>query len=190
MREVVSREKSSQNVRVAARSRLLAAPPDSEAPADAWLPSRLTTATESPVEPAESVPVDPVAAAELGAQVERLRAQLTHAEKRAAEEGKRAERAEREVGRLTERIEAMKRAAAQAAVVAHPGGDEAGADGRLDLNTASFEQLRALGLSVTQAGRVIGQREQHGGFQSAEDVDAIVGIPKGVKEVLKQQRSV
>jgi len=59
MSGVVSREKSPQNVRVVARSRLLAAPPEDE--------------------------------------------------KRAEGEAGRAERAEREVGRLGERIEAMKR---------------------------------------------------------------------------------
>jgi DNA uptake protein ComE-like DNA-binding protein len=190
MRDVVSREKSSQNVRVVARSRMLAAPPDSEAPAEAWLPSRLAEPSTDRVEVAEAVPADPAAAAELGSEVQRLRREVAEARKGAVDEGERAERAEREVGRLTERVEAMKRAAAQAAAIANPGSDGPSPDGRLDLNAASFEQLRALGLSITQAGRVIGQREQHGGFQSVADVDAVVGIPKGVKEALKQHGSV
>jgi DNA uptake protein ComE-like DNA-binding protein len=179
-------------VRVAARSRLLAAPPDGERSPEAWLPSDLTCPPDQaqPAPSAEAVPAEPAAAAELGAEVQRLRRELAAAEKRAAEEGGRAERAEHEVGRLTERIEAMKRAAAQAAAVAHPGDPDPSPEGGLDLNAASFEQLRALGLSITQAGRVIGQREQHHGFASVEDVDAIVGIPKGVKRTLKQQGSV
>ena len=140
MSRVVSREKSPQNVRVVARSRLLAAPPEDE--------------------------------------------------KRAEGEAGRAERAEREVGRLGERIEAMKRAAAQAAAAAHPEGHGGGGSGHLDLNVASFEQLHALGLSVTQAARVIGQREQDGGFSSLEDVDGIMGVPKSVKQTLEQYASV
>lgn len=60
----------------------------------------------------------------------------------------------------------------------------------LNLNAASFEQLRELGLSVTQAARLIGQREQHGGFETVDDVDGIVGIPKDAKKALKDHGSV
>jgi DNA uptake protein ComE-like DNA-binding protein len=191
----VARQSSSQNARVAARSRLLAAPPDRTPSADAWLPSNLMApdagSTAEPVpESADAVPAAPAAAAELGAEVQRLRRDLARAEKRASDEGERAQRAEREVGRLGARIEAMKRAAARAAAATHPDGGAEVTGGRLDLNTASFEQLRALGLSVTQAARLIGQREQHGGFASVDGVDAIVGIPKDVKQTLKQQGSV
>jgi DNA uptake protein ComE-like DNA-binding protein len=196
MRLMVSTGQSPQNVRVAARSRLRAAPPDSEPSPDVWLPSSLKEVPESASEPvrvveqAEAVPAEPAAAAELGAEVQRLRRELSGLEERVAKEADRADRAEREAGRLGERIEAMKRAAAQAAVAAHPSGDNASSDGELDLNAASFEQLRGLGLSVTQAARVIGQREQHGGFSSLDDVDGVMGIPKSVKQTLKQQGSV
>jgi len=43
---------------------------------------------------------------------------------------------------------------------------------------------------VTQAARVIGQREQDGGFSSLEDVDGIMGVPKSVKQTLEQYASV
>jgi DNA uptake protein ComE-like DNA-binding protein len=194
---MVSRLKTPQDVRDAVRLRLRAVPPDSERSPDVWLPSTLTEAPEGVVEGppvvkhADAVAADPPAAAELGAEVQRLRSELADAEKRGAAEASRAEQAERKVASLGERIEAMKRAAARAAAAAHPDGDaEERPDGRLDLNAASFEQLRALGLSVTQAGRVIGQREQHGGFSFVEDVDGIVGIPKAVKKTLKQHGSV
>jgi DNA uptake protein ComE-like DNA-binding protein len=196
MMGMVSRAKTPQNVRVVARSRLRAAPPDGERSSDVWLPSDLTktpaTASGDTVvaERAEAVPADPAAAAELGAEVQRLRRELAEAQKQAAGEAGRAERAERKVASLGQRIEAMKRAAAQASAVAHPDGAQASPDGGIDLNTASFEQLRALGLSVTQAARVIGQREQHGGFSAVDDVDAIVGIPRAVKQTLKQHGSV
>jgi DNA uptake protein ComE-like DNA-binding protein len=192
----VSSANSPQDVKAVVRSRLRAAPPDGERSPDVWVPSSLKEAPEGVaesvrvVEYADAVPADPPAAAELGAEVQRLRTEVAEAEKRVAAEAGRAERAERKVASLGERIEAMKRAAAQAAVAAHPDSAEERSDGRLDLNSASFEQLRALGLSVTQAGRVIGQREQHGGFSLVEDVDGIVGIPKAVKQTLKQHGSV
>ena len=195
MSRLMARGKSPQDVRDVVRSRLLAAPPDGEPSADVWVPSSLRAPGDESeavqvVERAEAIPSDPHAAAELGAEAQRLRRELAEAEKRAKSEADRAEYAECELGRLRERVEAMKRAAAQAAVLSHPGGDGESDDGPLDLNLASFEQLRGLGLSLTQAARVIGQREQHGGFRSVDDVDGINGIPKDVKQTLKQHGSV
>jgi DNA uptake protein ComE-like DNA-binding protein len=194
---VVSRAKSPQNVRVAARSRIFSARPQGESPApEDWLPSSLEGASSGGstgvevVREAEAVPADPAAAAELGAEVQRLRRELRDAEKLTKSERSRAERAEQEVAKLRERAESMKRAAAQAAAVANPEGAREDSAGRVDLNSASFEQLRAIGLSVTQAARLIGQREQHGGFASADDVDGIVGIPRDVKQTLKDHGSV
>jgi competence protein ComEA len=194
---VVTREKSPQNVRVAARSRIFSARPRGESPApEDWLPSDLrqappgASAGAQVVQESESIPADPAAAAELGAEVQRLRRELAAAEKLAKSERTRAERAEQEAADLRERAESMKRAAAQAAAVANPEDARGGSAGPVDLNSASFEQLRAIGLSVTQAARLIGQREQHGGFASVDDVDGIVGIPKDVKQTLKDHGSV
>jgi hypothetical protein len=127
MRIVVSRAKSPQNVRVAARSRIFSSRPESNstAPED-WVPSALQEGSSGPStavtvkEVAEAPPADPAAAAELGAEVQRLRRERGEAEKRAQAERNRAERAEQEVAGLRERTEKMKRAAAQAAAVANP----------------------------------------------------------------------
>ena len=189
---VVSRAKSPQNVRVAARSRIFSARPQRQSPApEDWLPSDLrqapsgaTTGVEV-VREAEAVPAEPAAAAELGAEDQRLRRELRETEKLAKSERSRAERAEQQAAGLRERAESMKRAAAQAAAIANPEAAHEDSAGRVDLNSASFEQLRAIGVSVTQAARLIGQREQHGGFASVDDVDGIVGIPKNVKQTLK-----
>lgn len=124
---VVSRSRSPQNVRVAARSRIFSA--RSQAPPSApedWLPSGLRA--ESPgasvpltvAEDAEAVPANPAAGAELGAEVQRLRRELAEARKRAEEGEARAERAESEAAELRERADEMKRAAARAAADAHP----------------------------------------------------------------------
>jgi DNA uptake protein ComE-like DNA-binding protein len=162
---------------------------DAPAPED-WLPAGLSRAPSEAaarvVEPAEAVPVDPATTAELGAEVQRLRDELGEAQKRARDDHQRADRAERELAALQERVTAMKRAAAQAAAASHPGDGGGAVSGKLDLNSASFEQLRDVGLSVTQAARLIGQREQHGGFASVDDVDRVVGLPRDVKQSLKE----
>ena len=120
------------------------------------------------VQDSEAVPTDAPAAAELGSEVQRLRRDLAVAR---------------------ERLEEMKRAAAQAAAAANPEYSN-GSNGTLDLNRASFEELRVEGLSVTQAARLIGQREQLGGFESVEDVDGVLGLPRELKQSLKDHGSV
>jgi hypothetical protein len=50
----------------------------------------------------------------------------------------------------------------------------------LDLNTVTFEQLRAENLSVTQATRLLAHRERLGGFQSVDDLDQVAGFPEDV----------
>jgi len=190
MMGLVSRSEGPQNVRVAARSRIARAREASSALED-WIPSGLSgeQAPVSVVE-AEAVPAQPAAAAELGAELQRLRREIGEAQKRADAEGSRADAAQREASELRDRMEAMKRAAARAAAVAHPEEGSDDPDAPLDLNSASFEQLRDAGLSVTQAARVIGQREQHGGFESVDEVDGIVGLPRHVKQTLKDTGAV
>jgi competence protein ComEA len=55
----------------------------------------------------------------------------------------------------------------------------------LDINQASFDQLRGLNLSVTQATRVLSFREQSGGFDSLDQLAEIPGFPE---EFLAQLR--
>jgi hypothetical protein len=50
-------------------------------------------------------------------------------------------------------------------------------EGALRLSTASFDELRELGMSVTQAKRVIRQREE-GGFQTVDELERVPGFPK------------
>ena len=45
---------------------------------------------------------------------------------------------------------------------------------RIELNTVSFEQLRAYGLSVTQATRLLAHRERVGRFHSVDELDQTV----------------
>ncbi|HEX8958943.1 MAG TPA: helix-hairpin-helix domain-containing protein, partial [Solirubrobacterales bacterium] len=64
------------------------------------------------------------------------------------------------------------------------------AGGQIDLNTVSFEQLRAEDLSVTQATRLLAHRERLGRFQSVDDLDHIPGIPQEQVEDLKRRSTV
>jgi competence ComEA-like helix-hairpin-helix protein len=48
---------------------------------------------------------------------------------------------------------------------------------QLDLNSATFEDLRELGFSVTQATRVITYRERQNGFKSVDDLADVPGMP-------------
>jgi competence ComEA-like helix-hairpin-helix protein len=49
--------------------------------------------------------------------------------------------------------------------------------GTINLNTVTFEQLRANNLSVTQATRILAYRERMGGFNSVDDLDEVPGFP-------------
>jgi competence ComEA-like helix-hairpin-helix protein len=59
--------------------------------------------------------------------------------------------------------------------------------GLLDLNKATFEQLREVGLSVTQATRVIAYRERKEGFASVDDLETVPGIPKKLLNEIRDQ---
>ncbi len=59
--------------------------------------------------------------------------------------------------------------------------------GPLDVNTATFEELRKVGMSVTQATRVIAYRERCDGFKSVDDLDSVPGITEGLLGELKDR---
>jgi DNA uptake protein ComE-like DNA-binding protein len=59
--------------------------------------------------------------------------------------------------------------------------------GKLDVNDATFEQFRDLGLSVTQSARLIAHRDARGGFDSLDELDEVPGIPAALKRTLRDQ---
>jgi DNA uptake protein ComE-like DNA-binding protein len=61
--------------------------------------------------------------------------------------------------------------------------------GGVSLNSASYDQLRELGLSVTQTGRVLSHRERTGGFKSLDELDQIPGFPRTFLDDLKTRIS-
>ena len=67
-----------------------------------------------------------------------------------------------------------------------PRGEGPPAGGPLDLNAASFEQLRELGVSVTQASSVIAARESVGGYGSLDELDGLSGFSPEQLAALKR----
>jgi DNA uptake protein ComE-like DNA-binding protein len=57
----------------------------------------------------------------------------------------------------------------------------------LDLNSASFEELRELGLTVTQSARVIAYRDTRGGFGSLDDLAEVPGFSRDTLSDLRSQ---
>jgi competence protein ComEA len=51
-------------------------------------------------------------------------------------------------------------------------------EGMLSLSVAEFDDLRELGMSVTQAKRVLRYRDEHGGFTSVEQLNEVPGFPR------------
>ncbi|MBK5110169.1 MAG: helix-hairpin-helix domain-containing protein [Thermoleophilia bacterium] len=66
--------------------------------------------------------------------------------------------------------------------------ESAGADtghGAIDLNSATFEDLREADLSVTQATRILAYRERFGGYRSVDDLEKVPGFPEDLIESLR-----
>lgn len=58
---------------------------------------------------------------------------------------------------------------------------------RPSLNSATEEDLRTLGLSITQARRVLRYRAELGGFSSFEEFDRVPGLTKAMRADLRQK---
>lgn len=59
--------------------------------------------------------------------------------------------------------------------------------GPLHMNETSFEDLRALGLSITQAKRFLEVRTELDGFGSVDELDDVPGLPRDLRERLREQ---
>lgn len=61
---------------------------------------------------------------------------------------------------------------------------KAAAGRTVSLSSATYEELRSLGLSVAETGRLLAERERMGGFRALEDVAAIRGLPRSLIDEL------
>jgi DNA uptake protein ComE-like DNA-binding protein len=57
----------------------------------------------------------------------------------------------------------------------------------IDLNTATFEQLRSIGLSVTESARVIAHRDMRAGYASLDEIDEVPGLSGEAVTTLKDR---
>ena len=68
------------------------------------------------------------------------------------------------------------------------GAEESAADGRINLNTASAEQLTTLpGIGQAKANSILAYRETHGAFGRIEEIMEIEGIKEGVFSKIKDR---
>jgi competence protein ComEA len=59
-------------------------------------------------------------------------------------------------------------------------------DGKININTASESELCNIpGIGTTRAAAIIAYRQEHGSFQSAEDIMNVSGIKQGTYEKIK-----
>lgn len=64
-------------------------------------------------------------------------------------------------------------------------------DGKVNLNTAGKEELMALsGIGESRAEAILKYREEHGRFQSIEEIKEIEGIKEGIFDRIKEQITV
>ena len=61
---------------------------------------------------------------------------------------------------------------------------------KLNVNQATYDDLRRLRLSVTQTGRVLDYRETLGGFKSLDQLDEIAGFPRDLLTELKRKLTI
>src|SRR3954454_2244619 len=110
------------------------------------------------------------------ADVERTRAAAEESAQRAEKDrpGEGAEEVEKRVAAMR----APEPTASASQIAAAQGGP-------VSLASATFDDLRALGLSITQAKRVVNFRERLGGFESLDDLDDVPGFPKSILAELK-----
>ena len=57
----------------------------------------------------------------------------------------------------------------------------------ISLSSADYDELRGLGMSVTQAKRVIRYREENNGFRSVDELDDVPGFPRAFLNEIKDQ---
>ena len=113
-------------------------------------------------------------------------ARLTRLEHELERACMRYERAIAELDQRAGRLRLMHPPAEQVVqtAMAEPTEDELPVEKRVKLSSASFEDLRGLGLSMTQARRVLKLRDR-GALQSPAGLDAVPGLPHKQRALLK-----
>jgi DNA uptake protein ComE-like DNA-binding protein len=133
-------------------------------------------------------------------EVDRLASRLAHTESALAEQREEVQRVLEEaekgadaydarIAEIQQQVAGFERAADEATerIAAATSGGRQDAGGRTELNSVTVESLRALGLSITQAARLVAHRKATGGFRSAEDVAAVPGLSAAQRQALVER---
>ncbi len=94
---------------------------------------------------------------------------------------------EQKIGKLEARIEELETELESKPYVSPSANGRRSSRGKRDLNSVSFEELREIGLSVTQCARVIAYRDVRGGFESIEEIDELPGLPRETRELMRKR---
>jgi competence protein ComEA len=98
-----------------------------------------------------------------------------------------AERAREEYERLRRQLEEARTPVRPVPPPAPVAGEDHDPAGKVSLSEASLEALRAAGMSITQARRVLMFREAHGGFESIDQLDELPGFPASQLAAIKSR---
>jgi DNA uptake protein ComE-like DNA-binding protein len=85
---------------------------------------------------------------------------------------------------------APRRAAARPVAPGRDGPGGAASQDRIDVNEATYEQLRAMTLTITQSRRLLAYRKRVKRFESLDELDTLPGFPRTVRERLKHRLTV
>jgi DNA uptake protein ComE-like DNA-binding protein len=61
---------------------------------------------------------------------------------------------------------------------------------KIDINRVSFEQLRELGLTVTQAARLLASRDARGRYRSLDEINDLWGFSRDLIDSLMRRLSI
>ena len=107
------------------------------------------------------------------AEIEESRAEVARALKERDSMRKRIAELESQLDGAKRRVAPKRRSASQAKTQ------------QVELNSATFEELRGLGLSVTQSARVIAYRDVRDGYDSLDELDDVPGLPAETRRELR-----
>jgi DNA uptake protein ComE-like DNA-binding protein len=104
--------------------------------------------------------------------------------------GLRVEEQEEEIDRLKHEIKKLRASGPKTTPDPTPSGRQRSRAGKIDLHKASFEDLRDIGLSVTQSARLIAYRDARPDFDSVDELESIPGFAGATIGKLRQRAMV
>jgi DNA uptake protein ComE-like DNA-binding protein len=154
--------------------------------------ARIRSAAAIAAEAAERRAVDEILALEhdLARAKDEATAKLAELKRRLAETQARASAAERDAKHARAEAAEARRRSEEVRYHSEPQGEPqpaAANAGVASLSSAGFDELRALGMTVTQAKRLLAYRERLDGFDSLEDLDRVPGFPNSFLAQIKDR---